>query len=187
MLEIKTGKVQGFNEETNEFVDIYKGPTFLLEHSLLSISKWEAKYKKPFLSGKDDKSQEELIDYFQMMVVEGDPNALIMHLDQDNLKAISHYISEDTQTATTFSDDGKPSNNREIITSEVIYYMVFANRIDKECERWHLNRLMTLLKVFSEKNKEADPNQKNRMSQSDIIARNRALNEARKKKLGTKG
>lgn len=186
MLEIKTGKTNAFNSETEEFVTVYKGPTFVLEHSLSSVSKWEAKYQKAFLSGKDDKSQEELMDYFTMMVVEGDPNSLLTNLDEDNLIAIGKYISEDRQTATFFSDDGKKSTSKEIITAELIYYMMFSNQIDISCEHWNLNRLLVLLKVFSEKAKESDPNRK-KMSQADIIARNRQLNEARKKKLNTKG
>lgn len=186
MLEIRTGKTEAFNEQTQAFVDIYEGPTFLLEHSLLSVSKWEAKYKKAFLSGKDDKTQDELLDYFTMMVVEGDPNSLLTNLDEDNLIAIGKYISEDRQTATFFSDDGKQSTSKEIITAELIYYMMFSNQIDISCEHWNLNRLLVLLKVFSEKAKESDPNRK-KMSQADIIARNRQLNEARKKKLNTKG
>ena len=186
MLEIKTGKTNAFNSETEEFVTVYKGPTFVLEHSLSSVSKWEAKYQKAFLSGKDDKSQEELMDYFTMMVVEGDPNTLLTNLDEDNLIVIGKYISEDRQTATFFSDDGKKSTSKEIITAELIYYMMFSNQIDISCEHWNLNRLLVLLKVFSEKAKESDPNRK-KMSQADIIARNRQLNEARKKKLNTKG
>ena len=186
MLEIKTGKTNAFNSETEEFVTVYKGPTFVLEHSLSSVSKWEAKYQKAFLSGKDDKSQEELMDYFTMMVVEGDPNTLLTNLDEDNLIAIGKYSSEDRQTATFFSDDGKKSTSKEIITAELIYYMMFSNQIDISCEHWNLNRLLVLLKVFSEKAKESDPNRK-KMSQADIIARNRQLNEARKKKLNTKG
>lgn len=187
MLEIKTGKTQAFDETTDRFVDVYKGPTFHLEHSLLSMSKWEAKYKKAFLSGKDDKTQEELIDYFTMMVVSGDPDDLIPNLDEDNLIAIGDYINNDLQTATTFQDDGKPATSKEIVTTEVIYYMMFANQIDKACEEWHINRLMTLIKVFSEKNKEADPKNKKTMSKADLMTRNRALNEARKKQLGSKG
>lgn len=187
MLEIRTGKTEAFNEQTQAFVDVYEGPTFLLEHSLLSVSKWEAKYKKAFLSGKDDKTQDELLDYFTMMVVEGDPNSLLSNLDEDNYIAIGKYVSEDTQTATFFGDDNQKATGREVITSEVIYYMMFSNRIAKECELWNINRLLTLVKVFSEKAKESDPNRKNKMSQQDIIARNRQLNEARKKQLGTKG
>lgn len=186
MLEIKTGKTEAYDDENHSFVYVDKGPAFVLEHSLLSISKWEAKYKKPFLSGKDDKSQEELLDYFTMMVVEGDPNSLLTNLDEDNLIEISEYISNDKQTATFFSDDGKKNYSREIITAEIIYYMMFSNRIDKECENWNLNRLLVLIKVFSEKAKESDP-KSNKMSRQDIMSRNRKINEARKKQLGSKG
>lgn len=188
MLEIKTGKQEAYNEVKGEFTSIYVGPTFKLEHSLLSLSKWEAKYKKPFLSGKDDKSQEELLDYFKMMVVEGDPDDLIPNLTNENLIEIGNYISEDKQTATWFSDDETSQKaSKEVITSEILYYVMFSNRIDKECENWNLNRLLTLFRVFNEKAKENDPSNKKKMSKQELLRRNRTLNEARKKKFKTKG
>lgn len=188
MLEIKTGKKEYYDEEAQAFVSLYEGPVFQLEHSLLSLSKWEAKYKKPFLSGKDDKSQEELLDYFKMMVVEGNPDDLIKNLTSENLIEIGKYISEDKQTATWFSDnDADNAPSREVITAEILYYVLFSNRIDKECENWNLNRLLTLFRIFSEKAKENDPSNKKKMSQREIMNRNRALNEARKKKFKTKG
>lgn len=187
MLEIKTGKTEvGYNEETSEFRYAYEGPKYVLEHSLLSLSKWEAKYKKPFLTPKENKTQEELLDYFTMMVVEGDPDTLLTNITEENLIMIGEYVSKDNQSATFFSDLDTKKPSREVITAEIIYYMLFSNRISKECETWNLNRLLILIKVFSEKAKESDPNKK-KMSNQDLIERNKRINAARKNKLQSRG
>ena len=187
MFELKLGKIEVYNEETNTFDVECTGPVYELEHSLLSVSKWESKYKKPFMSNKDDKTSEGLLDYIRMMVVRGDASHLIESLTHTDLQDIIKYISEDKQTATWFAEDKSPKTpQREIITSEVIYYMMFANQIPKECEEWNINRLLTLIRVFSEKAKEQDPNRK-KMTREQLIARHRAINEANKRRFNTKG
>lgn len=187
MLELKLGKIEVYNEETNTFDVECNGPVFELEHSLLSMSKWEAKYKKPFMSNKDDKTSDELLDYIRMMVVRGDANHLIESLTNTDLQDIIKYISEDKQTATWFSEDkAQKKTTSEVITSEVIYYMMFSNQIPKECETWNINRLLTLIRVFSEKAKEHDPNRK-KMTREQLAAKHRALNEANKRRFKTKG
>lgn len=151
-----------------------------MEHSLLSISKWEEKWKKPFLS-KEDKTEEESIDYLRCMTITQNVDPRVYYaIDKKLFQEISDYI-EDKHTATTFSNSTDPPS-REIMTAEVIYYAMFANGISKECEKWHLNKLLTLIRVFSEKNK---PPKK--MSKSQIMSRNRKLNAARRKKLHTRG
>lgn len=189
MLEIDLTVSELYDDESDSFVN--ETVKVCLEHTLLTLSKWEAKYKKPFLSGKDDKTEEEMLDYISMMVVSDNADDLFRYLTPTDLKTIVEYISEDKQTATWFSEDMMPSKptapkRKEVITSEVVYYMMFANGIPIECERWNLNRLFTLLRVFSEKQKEQDPNRK-KMSQAELAARHRAINEANRKRLRTKG
>lgn len=167
-----------FDEAKEEFI-VVKEQKLQLEHSLVSISKWESKWKKPYLT-KDKKTLEETIDYVRCMTITQNVNPNVYYaLSAENYRDIQAYI-EDPMSATTFSDINKPS--REIITSEVLYYAMFANNVPLECQKWHLNRLLNLLHIFSIKNQ---PEKK--MSRSQILERNRAINEARKAKLKTKG
>ena len=149
----------------------------------MSISKWESKWHKSFLN-TDDKSFDEVMDYIKCMCVEEleDENDLY-RLSEENVSDINAYI-QDSMTATTFSDfsDNKNTKSREIITSEIIYYWMIANNIPFECQYWHLNKLLTLIKVCSIKN---SPEKK--MSTSEILSRNKALNAARRKKMNSKG
>jgi hypothetical protein len=167
-----------FDEAKEEFI-VVKEQKLQLEHSLVSISKWESKWKKPYLT-KDKKTLEETIDYVRCMTITQNVNPNVYYaLSAENYRDIQAYI-EDPMSATTFSDINKPS--REIITSEVLYYAMFANNVPLECQKWHLNRLLNLLHIFSIKNQ---PEKK--MSRAQILERNRAINEARKAKLKTKG
>ncbi len=179
MLTINVASRDLFNEQTNEFIKIE--PTVLrLEHSLVSLSKWESKWKKPYLVTKPEKTTEETIDYIRCMTITQNVNPLVYYaLSRQNIEDIQQYIN-DPMSATTFNDVNKPS--REIITSELIYYAMFANNVPLDCQKWHLNRLLNLLHIFSIKNQ---PEKK--MSKAQIMERNRALNEARKAKLKTKG
>lgn len=171
---------EGWDEKNRVFVDP-KTVTLQLEHSLLSISKWESKWHKPFLS-KDEKSKEETIDYIKCMTLTQNVNPEVYdHLSKANIQEINDYIG-DSKTATTFTDDKSARPNREIVTSELIYYWMVALEIPFECQKWHLNRLLTLIRVCNVKN---TPPKK--MSQREIMSRNAALNAARKKKYKTKG
>ena len=179
MLEITVPGIELYDENTNEFI-YYSDEKIQLEHSLVSISKWEANWCKPFLNGRD-KSPDEILDYIKCMTItEGVTDDLYSRLTQENFTAINEYL-ERPMTATTFSNEhGKP--NREIITSEVIYYWMVSFNIPFECQYWHLNRLLTLIKVCNVKN-----NPPKKMSKSEILSRNKALNEARRKQLNTRG
>lgn len=171
-----------FNEETSEFIPVTtKQQTLQLEHSLVSISKWEAKWHKPFLL-KEPKTIEESIDYVRCMTLTQnvDPN-VYKALTPQLLAEVSAYIDA-PMTATTFSERGNRPVNREIITSEIIYYWMVAYQIPFECQKWHLSRLLTLINVCNVKNA---PQKK--MSSREIMAQNRALNAARRKRLHTKG
>ena len=180
MLEITIKSCELFDSEKEEFITIPE-QTIKLEHSLVSLSKWESKWCKPFLS-KEDKSYEETIDYIKCMTLTQNVNPIVYGLiDRDSMKQITKYI-EAPMTATTFYDDKKSKYSREIVTSELIYYWMVSLQIPFECQKWHLNRLLTLIKVCSIK---SEPPKK--MSTRDVMSRNAALNAARRKRLNTKG
>jgi len=180
MLQITVEGRELFDERTNEFVTV-KSQTLQLEHSLVSISKWEAKWHKPFLSADRQKTPEEAFDYYRCMTVNKNVDPMVYYcLSQKNQREINDYI-ENSATATWFSDKPK-RGKREVITSELIYYSMISLGIPFECEKWHLNRLLTLIHVCAVKNQ---PSKK--MSRNDILSRNRALNSARRARSGSKG
>ena len=179
MLKITIPEIEGFNESTNEFIRIPE--THLqLEHSLVSVSKWESKWCKPFLSS-NAKTSEEIIDYIRCMTLTQNVDPKVyMFIPAKEINEIQDYIQA-PMTATTFSNESnKPS--RSIITNEVIYYWMITLGIPFECQKWHLNRLLTLIKVCSIYNGGGK-----KMSNKDILTRNKALNEARKAKYKTRG
>lgn len=177
MLRLKVDAREFFDEKKQEFV-VFKGGVLVLEHSLLSISKWEAKWKKPFL--KSEKTKEETFDYIRCMTVNSNVNELIYScLSAKQVEEIADYMN-DPMTATTIKDT-KRSN--QIITSEIIYYWMIAQNVPIEFEKWHINRLLTLLKVCAINN---NP-KKNNMSRSEVMRQNRELNRARRAKYHTKG
>lgn len=180
MLEIEVQGAEMFNEETNEFFESKSG-TLYLEHSLISISKWESKWKKPFMVKSPEKTSEEILDYIKCMTINKnvDPE-VYLGLNAEHLRKINQYI-DDAMTATTFPEDHS-APSREIMTSELIYYWMFKAGIPMECEKWHINRLITLIRVFGIKDA---PRRK--MSKGEIMARNRELNAQRRKKYNTRG
>lgn len=178
-IHIKGGEL--FNEQTNEFITV-KDTNLKLEHSLVSISKWESKWHKPFLTD-DEKSIEELNDYIRCMSLSGDVDSNVIKLiSPADMQQINEYIGT-KMTATWFSkSDNQTKKSSEQVTSELIYYWMIAYNIPSEYEKWHLSRLLTLIEICERKNAPAK-----KMSQSEIIARNKALNAQRKAKLGSKG
>ena len=181
MLQIQVPLTQErWDEEKSEFIEP-KMQALQLEHSLVSLSKWESKWCKPFIT-KAGKTPEELLDYIKYMTIT--PNVkpeVYDHLTEANIKAIEAYINA-PMTATTFADDKNGKANREVITSELIYYWMVALQIPFECQKWHLNRLLTLIRVCNIKN---SPPKK--MSKRETMSRNAALNAARRKQLNSKG
>lgn len=179
MLQINIPGREFWDEKKQEFI-YSKDYSICLEHSLVSISKWEAKWKKPFLSDKNEKTREEMVDYVKCMTItQNVDKEAYNNLTNRNLKEIKDYI-DDSMTATWFTEDkSKKEKNREQITSELIYYWMIASQIPFECQKWHLNRLLTLIKICSIKN-----SPKKKMSKQDIMKRNTALHNARKKKHG---
>lgn len=179
MLRLIVPGTEVFDNETQEFTT--QGDVLLeLEHSLVSLSKWESKFEKPFL-GKSEKTTEEVLAYVEMMVLNEVPEGIFSKLSEDHFKAINEYI-EAKMTATWFHEPPGAPPSRDVITAELIYYWMITFQIPWECEKWHLNRLFTLIRVCNIK--QAKPK---KMSRSEIAARNRELNAQRKKQLGTKG
>lgn len=169
-----------WDEEKEEFV-IPTSKVLNLEHSLVSLSKWESRWCKPFFS-REEKTAEELLDYIQMMNVTPDVTPEVWNnLTQENIHDIRAYIDA-PMTATTFGQESRPTNSREIITSELIYYWMIALQIPFECQYWHLNRLLTLIRVCNVKN--APPK---KHSKGDLMRRNAALNAQRRARLNSKG
>ena len=172
---------EGWDEEKQEFVTP-KTVTLQLEHSLISLSKWESKWCKAFLS-KGEKTYEQTLDYIKCMTITKNvDDDVYLHLTRANVDTINKYI-EAPMTATHFySDDKKKGGTKETVTSELIYYWMIALQIPVEFEKWHLNRLLTLIQVCNIKNQ---PPKKR--SQKDLMSRNTALNAARRKQLNTRG
>lgn len=181
MLTITVPKQELFNEEDNTFTN-FDEVTIELEHSLISLSKWESFWEKPFLV-KVDKTTEEMLYYIKSMTLTPEvPEDVYSRLSSDNINAINAYIDA-KMTATWFKDSAPSPRNTEIITAEVIYYWMVALTIPFECQYWHLNRLLTLVQVCNRKNAPAGK----KMSKRELAARNRALNEQRKNQYGTSG
>lgn len=179
MLQLKVVVAESFDEATQMFVS--EEVVLELEHSLVSLSKWESMFEKPFL-GPAEKTAEEVLEYVKCMLLNPNvPPQIITCLTPKNFSDINAYI-DSKQTATTFNDPPNTTKQREIITSELIYYWMITFNIPFECERWPLNRLFTLIKVCNVKNSKPK-----KMSVSEIAARNRQLNEERRQKMGTRG
>lgn len=179
MLQITIPARELWDESKQEFIKV-KEQTLQLEHSLVSLSKWESKWCKSFFS-REKKTYEETLDYIKCMTLTQNVKPEVYTaLTQKNVDEINAYI-EAPMTATRFFEE-QSSVSRESITSELIYYWMIALNIPFECQKWHLNRLLTLVRVCNVKNK---PPKK--MSKSAIMSRNAALNAARKKQLNTSG
>jgi hypothetical protein len=179
MLTITIPSYELFNDVTQEFISEDER-VIQLEHSLLAISEWESRWNKPFLSNME-KTSNEIIDYVRCMTLtEGVPETAYLYIDNEQYKLINDYIAA-PMTATTISEPpGKVS--REIMTSELLYYYMIAANIPFECERWHLNRLLTLIRICSIK---SQPEKKRPIN--EVMKSNAALNAARKKQFNTKG
>lgn len=180
MLVLKIPEQEYFDQAKQEFT-YCKACTLKLEHSLVSISKWESKWKKPFLT-MEEKTPAEFIDYIRCMTINQDvPEEAYALLGHENVRKIEEYIM-DPATATTVYDRRKGKGGKgETPTSELIYYWMISNGIPFECEKWRLNRLLTLIKVCNAK---GNPQQ---MSKQEIYAMNAALNNSRRATTGSRG
>lgn len=180
MLSLEIPEREYFDEETETFGRI-KAMTLNLEHSLISISKWEAKWHIAFFDS--EKTSEQTMDYIRCMVMNREipeKSPVLSFLTKEDVEKISAYIN-DPMTATTIKDDGKRGRNQKV-TSELIYYWMVQYNIPSQYEKWHINRLLMLIRVCSEENK---PPKK--MSRQEIMAENKIRNAARKARLRTRG
>lgn len=179
MLKITIPKMELYNESVGEFIYM-DGGVLELEHSLVSISKWESKWCLPFIS-TNNKTTDQVIDYIKCMCLNEVDDEIINNITNDDIYKITNYINS-PMTATTFSNTNNNKSNGEKVTAELIYYWMITLNIPMECQYWHLNRLLTLIRVCDIKN---SPPKK--MSREELLSRNAALNAARKKQLNTKG
>lgn len=176
MLTLQVQIQQLYDEETNSF--IYKTEDLQLEHCLAAISKWESIWEIPFLSKEPSKTNEQTISYIRCMCMDEVKAYLVEYLSQENMKDIVDYISK----KSTALPDKKDKKAGKSITSETLYYLAFAYGLPIECQYWHLNRLLSLIRLIQEKN---EPPRK--MTKREIMERNRKLNAERRAKLKSKG
>lgn len=183
MLELILPEFESWDEVDSKFVTT-EAVTLELEHSLVALSKWESKWEIPFL-GEGDKTNDQTMDYIRCMTLTPDVDPEVYHrITNDHIRQVSAYI-EAKMTATWVSERNKQGAGRkapEIITSELIYYWMISMTIPFETQHWHLNRLLMLIKVCGNKNSAPE-----KLSKSEIAARNKALNEERKAKMKTRG
>lgn len=174
MLKITIPAIEQYDEVHNLFITS-KEQILHLEHSLVSLSKWESKWCKPFLTSVE-KTIDETIDYVRCMTITQNVNdEVYSNITNDNIRLVREYIEAD-MTATTFSKE-KKTFNREVITAEIIYYWMIALNIPFDYQKWHLNRLLTLINVCNLKN-----NPPKKMGNKELASRNSALNAARQQK-----
>lgn len=179
MLEITIDKDEFFNPKTNEFIEI-KPITIKLEHSLISISKWESIWEVPYLpvkgkvKGMHTKAHQ--ISYIECMIIGKVPKNIPEVLYYNYSKQIHAYIDK-SHSATTIHRRGPEQESRQIITSELIYYWMAKFNIPIDCERWHLNRLLKLLEVYAIKE---TPPKRNRVSRNEAINEMYRLNAERR-------
>ncbi len=180
MLKLKISEKELWDESKQEFIQV-PACEIQLEHSLVSLSKWESKWHKSFIKEKISGSTEEGLDYIRCMTITQNVNPNVYkYLTAEEIETISNYIN-DPMTATTFTENSTSKSN-ESITSELIYYWMIAYNIPSEYQKWHLNRLITLIRICQIKN---SPSKK--MSRNDVINRYAALNAARRKQLHSRG
>ena len=181
MLPIVVKGRELFDERTETFIET-KDTTLHLEHSLMSLAKWESKWHKPFLDEKTEKTNEEMKDYIRCMTITQNVDPMVYEsLTQKNIKEIRDYI-DDPMTATWFNDKKPTQGRKKPVTAELIYYWMITLEIPFECEKWHINRLFTLIKVCQIKQ-----NGDKKMSRKDMLSQNRALNAARRGRMGSLG
>jgi len=179
MLTLTIPSIESYDEEKEEFI-VSKGATLRVEHSLVSLSKWESKWCKPFLAKGVDKTFEETVDYISCMTIDQNVDPKVyLNISEDVIQEVNEYIGR-PMTATIIKS--QMGGSREIITAEIIYYWMIALSIPFECQKWHLNRLLMLINVCNIKN---GPQKK--MGRKELMKRNTDLNAARRKALNTRG
>lgn len=183
MLKLHIPAREWFNEATQEFVLQSKACDLMLEHSLLSVSKWEAKWKKPFLDDKIPRTDEEFLDYVRCMTINQGVDPIVYYnLTPPLIKQIRKYIDDPMSATTVARHQNKRPGAKKTVTSELIYFWMISYGIPFECQKWHLNRLMKLVEVCG-----AESGGQKKMSKAEIMRENAAINAMRKAKRNTKG
>lgn len=180
MLELVITTKDGFDPDTNRFVDV-ETVAIQLEHSLLSLSKWESIWEKPFLKDTDKLSPEEYFDYIRCMLLDEEDEKYLNHLTPKNVETIQEYINS-KQSAAWFNDKATqrpPGGRGKIITADLIYYWMVAMQIPFQCETWHLQRLLTLIRITEIENRP-----KKNMNRKDSMSQHRSLNAKRRAGMG---
>lgn len=182
MLDITVGKSEGFDEKTQEFVNV-GGFQLQLEHSLFSLSKWEQKWELPFMAS--DKTSEQTVDYIRCMTLTPNVSAEVYEsLTAEDINTINEYISLKS-TATWFAEEPKRPGSKEVVTAEIIYYWMVSMNIPLDFENRHLNHLLTLVRVINKKNEPAS--KKSKRPDASALARRAELNAQRKSQMKTQG
>lgn len=183
MLELEIIGGEFYNELTEEFINV-KPTVIRLEHSLVSISKWESRWKTPFLKQREGGfSRDEIEDYIRCMTItQNVPEEVYKAIGPNELEKVNAYIN-DEKTATTFNNLNNSTPNRQVVTSELIYYWMTVHQIPWEAQKWHLSRLLTLIEICNIKN----GGKSKKMSTRAIMNQNRALNAQRRAAMGTRG
>lgn len=185
MLTIIIPQSEGFNEITSEFITIPE-TRLNLEHSLISISKWESKWHKAFLKD-NNKTPEEMLYYIKCMTLNKNVDESVYNfLNHDHINKITNYM-KDRQSAAYLNEAGEKmlsgkSASGDVLTSDLIYYMMFSLRIPMECQKWHINRLLILIHIFNVKNSAGK-----KLNKRSILSSNAAINASRRKKYNTRG
>lgn len=180
MLKITIKGKELFDERTNEFIST-NDTVLQLEHSLISLSKWESKWHKPFLNN-NDKTEEEMIDYIRCMTITQNVDPSVYYgLSQKNILEIKNYM-DDPMTATWFSDKSNPKSKQKAVTAELIYYWMITLGVPISLEKWHLNRLLTLIRVCNIEN-----SPKKKMKRNDVLRQNSSLNQIRRQMMNSSG
>lgn len=182
MIQITVPKSRVYDSANNLFYTVEKDTLIQLEHSLISLQKWEAKWHKPFL-GKGEKTLEETIDYIRCMCLTPNVKGDVFYcIPQTEMEKISEYI-ENPMTATWFSEErnGVKQKKKEIITAEIIYYWMISLGIPSEYKKWHLNQLLTLIRVINVKN-----TPKKKRSRREILEEHKRISDLNKQRFGVK-
>lgn len=183
MLTITVGAQESYDSQREEFVTL-GGTLLMLEHSLVSLAAWESKWEIPFLV-QNKLTDEQLMDYIRFMTLNHDiSDEIYAQFSDDNIDEINKYIGR-SMTATTINNEKKNDGPVEVMTAEVLYYLIVAHQIDFQCQYWHINRLLMLIRVINHKNAAQDKTPK-RVTGDDLAAR-RAENARRRAEAGSKG
>jgi hypothetical protein len=106
------------------------------------------------------------------------------------LEQIKQYI-DDSMTASQKKGKESKNTSEETMTSELIYYWMMKIGIPFECQKWHLNRLLALIRVCNEKESKNNKNNKNgkskKISQRALAQKYSEINAIRRKQLNSKG